>query len=154
MFRFVNIATLITYTIVVSQPLAYLFFMASAQRALSAPAYIELRHAINRVMTRRVPVVYGSALGTMLVLLASAFSLGNTGVVVSTAIAILCLIVDAFCMIRENGPINGVVDRWSTTDYPDDWEDYRNRWFSIFGYRQVVLLIGFVSLVAGAVFAS
>lgn len=154
MVRFVHIATLITYSVVVSQPLAYLFFMASAQRALSAPAYIELRHGINRVMTRRVPVVYGSALVTLLMLLASTFRIRNDGVGVTTAIALLCLVVDAFFMIRENGPLNGVVDRWSTTDYPDDWQDYRNRWFAIFGYRQVVLLIGLVSLVAGAVLAS
>jgi len=35
---------------------------------------------------------------------------------------------------------------------PEDWEDYRTKWFGIFGYRQIVLLVGFFSLLFGAVF--
>ena len=55
-------------------------------------------------------------------------------------------------MLRENVPINGVVDRWSTTRYPHDWESYRTKWFAIFAYRQVILGVGFLSLLVGAVY--
>ena len=55
-------------------------------------------------------------------------------------------------MVRENLPINGVIDRWSPAQHPEDWHVYRSRWFEIFGYRQVVLLAGFVCLSFGAVF--
>lgn len=154
MFRLGMIANLVAYSVVVSQPLAYLFFIGKAQRALSAPAYIELRQRINPVMTRRLPVVYLSTLAITLVLLTLSVWIQNWRVVVATTIAVLCLLIDIFLMVRENVPINGVVDRWSITDYPEDWEDYRRRWFSIFGYRQVVLLVGFFSLLDGAVFQS
>ncbi len=154
MIRYAIIANLVAYSIVVSQPLAYLVFLARAQRALSAPAYIELRQCINPVMSRRVPVIHLSTLATVLLLLVLSLRGGSWNVAGTAAIALLCLVIDAILMMRENVPINGVVDRWSTTNYPEDWEDYRSKWFGVFGYRQVVLLVGFFSLLVGAVFPS
>ena len=154
MIRFAIIANLIAYSIVVSQPLAYILVMGKAQRALSAPAYIELRQRISPVMARRLPVIYLSTLGTTLLLLALSLGGGNWISIVTTTVAILCLVMDLVFMMRENVPINGVIDQWSTADYPDDWDDYRTKWFAIFAYRQVVLLVGFFSLLVGAVFQS
>lgn len=48
-------------------------------------------------------------------------------------------------------PINSVIDRWSTTSYPQDWERYRAKWLAIFRYRQIVLVAGFIGLLVGAV---
>jgi hypothetical protein len=61
-------------------------------------------------------------------------------------------VVDVLFMLRENVPINDVICGWSITDYPDDWERYRTKWFAMFAYRQVVLLVGFFGLLVGAVF--
>lgn len=152
MLSVVLIASLVAYALVVSQPLAYLVFLSSAQHGLSAPAYIELRQRINPVMTRRVPVLYVGTLLIELLLLVLAFRGQAWSVVAAATVALLCLIVDAVIMLRENGPINGVMDRWSTTAYPDDWQVYRAKWFAVFAYRQIALLVGFVSLLVGAVF--
>ena len=152
MLRIALFASLVAYAIVASQPLAYLFFLGKAQRALSPVAYIELRQRINPVMTRRVPWIYAGALATLLLLLVLALHTGSWSARVTASVALLCLVVDVLLMLRENVPINGVVDRWSTTRYPEDWEHYRTRWFAIFAYRQIVLLVGFVALLVGAVF--
>ena len=154
MIRIAIVTNLFAYSIVVSQPLAYILFMGRAQRALSAPAYIELRQCINPVMTRRVPVIYLSALATVLLLLVLSLRIRNWNGLITSTVALLCLVIDIFFMMRENVPINGVIDQWSTTNYPEDWEHYRTKWFAIFAYRQVVLLVGFFSLVVGAVFQS
>lgn len=151
MIRVVAITSLLAYALVVSQPLSYLVFMSKAQRALSAPAYIELRQCINAVMTRRLPVIYLGTLAIVLLLLVLAVRSRNGNLVVTAGVALLCLVIDVVFMLRENVPINGVIDRWSTTDYPEDWQDYRAKWFTVFGYRQVALLVGFFSLVVGAV---
>jgi hypothetical protein len=145
-------ANLFAYAVVVSQPLAYITFMTEAQRALSARAYIELRQRINPVMSRRVPVIYVTALVTALLLLALSVRAANQNVAVTTIAALLCLVIDVIFMVRENVPLDGVMDRWSTTSFPDDWETYRAKWFAIFAYRQAVLLVGFVSLLIGAAF--
>jgi hypothetical protein len=154
MIRIAIITNLVTYSIVVSQPLAYIVVMGPAQRALSPAAYIELRQCINPVMTRRVPVIYLSTLATVLLLLVLSVRIGDRSGMATATIALLCLVIDILFMIRENVPINGVIDQCSTTSYPADWEHYRAKWFSIFAYRQVVLLVGFFSLLVGAVFHS
>lgn len=146
------LVNLLAYSTIVSQPLFYLFALTSAQHALSGPAYIELRQRINAVMNRRVPVVYATTLLTTLVLLGLAWRADEARLLVTTVVALLCLVADVALMLRENVPINAVVDRWSTTDYPGDWVDYRRRWFAIFAYRQAILFVGFISLLIGAVF--
>ena len=151
MVRIAFLTTLVAYSIVVSQPLAYLFFMSKAQRALSAPGYIELRQHINSVMNRRVPVVYLGTVAMVLLLLVLSVRSRSWSVLMAATVALVCLVVDMLFMMRENVPINGVVDRWSTTAYPEDWEDYRTKWFAVFSYRQAVLLLGFLALLVGAV---
>jgi hypothetical protein len=150
MLRIAIVANLVAYSLVVSQPLAYIVFLGQAQRGLSASAYIELRQHINPAMNRRVPVIYVGTLVTGLLLLALAARIADWTVAVTTIVALLCLIVDVVFMVRESGPLNVMMDRWSTTDHPEDWDRYRTKWFTIFGYRQLVLLIGFFSLLIGA----
>jgi hypothetical protein len=152
MIRIALILNLITYSIVVSQPLAYRVVMGRAQRALSPAAFIELRQCINPIMTRRVPVIYASALATLLLLLVLSLRMPNWIGLVTTSIALLCLVIDVFFMLRANVPINGVIDQWSPSQYPEDWERYRAQWFASFAYREIALLVGFLSLLVGAVF--
>lgn len=152
MIRLAIIANLLAYSTVVSQPLFYLVALTSVQRALSGPAFVELRQRINAAMDRRIPALYLTTLVTTLVLLALSWRAGTWTLLITTIVALACLVADAALMVRKNVPINAVMSRWSTTNYPGDWELYRARWFEIFGYRQVVLLIGFVSLLFGAVF--
>lgn len=152
MIRISIIVNLLLYSTVASQPLFYILALTSAQRALSGPAYIELRQRVNAVMNRRVPVIYSTTLVATLVLLVLSWRTEDGRLLGTTVVALLCLVADVALMLRENVPINGVIDRWSTTDYPGDWEDYRRRWFAIFEYRQVLLLSGFLSLLIGAVF--
>ena len=151
MIRIATITNLIAYSIVASQPLFYIVALGRAQRALSAAAYIELRQRINSVMTRRVSVIYLSTLATGLLVLVLSLRLRNWSGLVTATVALLCLVIDIIFMIRENVPINAVMDQWSTTNYPEDWERYRTKWFEIFAYRQVLLLVGFFALLVGAV---
>jgi hypothetical protein len=152
MIRIAIFANLLAYSTVASQPLFYIVALTTAQRALSGSAYVELRQRINAVMTRRVPLIYLATLVTSVALLALSWRTRSWNVRITTLLALLCLVVDIALMMRENVPINGVIDRWSATEYPDDWEAYRSKWFSVFGYRQVILLIGFTSLLFGAAF--
>lgn len=75
-------------------------------RALSGPAFIELRQRINAAMDRRIPVIYGTTLVTSLLLLAVSWRAGSATVLVTTSVALLCLVADAALMVRKNVPIN------------------------------------------------
>jgi hypothetical protein len=152
MTRMAIFANVLAYSTVASQPLAYGIALTAAQRALSASAYVELRQRINEVMTRRVPVIYLATLLTSAGSLVLSWHAQNWNVFTTTAIAFVCLVTDMALMLRENVPINKVIDRWSATAPPADWETYRNQWFFVFRFRQVILLLGFTSIVVGAVF--
>jgi hypothetical protein len=138
--RIAIVLNLAVFSLVVSQPLFYLIALTHAQRALSAPAYIELRQHVNAIMNRRLPPIYVAALLLDITVLLVAIRAGAVLETVTAATTLLALLADAFFMIRENVPINGVMDAWSTTSYPPDWEHYRARWFEIFRHRQLVLL--------------
>ncbi|MDZ7614280.1 MAG: hypothetical protein U5K51_11690 [Flavobacteriaceae bacterium] len=120
--------------------------------ACCRPAYIELRNAINAVMKRRVPVVYLGTLVSCIAVLGASFLAGERWMATTSAVALAALVGDAALMLRENVPINGVIETWTPTRYPADWESYRTRWMAIFAVRQILLGAGFVSLLAGVVF--
>ncbi len=151
MIRIAILANLATFSLIVSQPLFYLMALTNAQRGLSAAAYIELRQRINPVMNKRVPLVYAAGLITGVLVLGLAFWSAQGLVLGTTLVALLCLLADVLFMTRESLPLNSVMDGWSPTDYPPDWQSYREEWLIMFGYRQVILLIGFASLLVGAV---
>ncbi len=152
MLELATIANLLTFSIVVSQHLFYAVALTTVSRALSAPAYVELRNAINAVMKRRVPLIYGAALATCVVVLALGVSREQGRLAVSTsAVGLLALLGDAGLMLRENVPINQVIETWTPTQYPADWATYRARWLALLRIRQIVLGIGFLSLLIGVV---
>lgn len=146
------LASLVAYSVVASQPLFYLVAMGRAQQALSAAAYIELRQCINPVMVRRVPVIYLAALLSLVALLVFAVRAGDRVRAGAGALALAALVADLVLMTRVSVPINAAIDAWTAADHPADWEEYRERWFGIFAWREAVLLAGFVSLLAGAAF--
>lgn len=144
-----TVLTLAGYSIVVSQPLAYLLFLSRAQQALSAPAFIELRQRINPVMNRRLPAIYLSTLAAAIWLLTLSWGSGHRSLAAAASVAILCLVLDLVLTVRGNLPINQAMDRWSTSDFPADWQAQRTRWFAAFRRRQVVLILGYLTLLVG-----
>lgn len=146
------LASLLGYSIVVSQPLAYIVFLRKAQRTLSAPAYVELRQRINAVMNRRVSWIYLGTLAALLLQMVGAWRSGAWTVLACAAVATACLFADTYFMLHESVPINAAVDGWSPADPPADWADHREKWFAVFGKRQAVLLVGFSALLVGVVF--
>ena len=152
MLEWATLVNLLVFALVASQPLFYAVALSHASRVLSAPAYIELRNAINPVMKRRVPVMYLGALASGIGVWVSSVLAGERWMAATSAVALAALVGDAVLMLRENVPINGVIETWTPTRYPADWETYRTRWMAIFAVRQLLLGAGFVSLLAGAVF--
>jgi hypothetical protein len=150
MLRIAFFVSLATYAVVASQPLFYLVALGRAQRALSAPAYVELRQRVNPVMVRRVPAIYLSTLVALAALALVAWSAGDSLALVAAGVALLCLVADAILMTLASVPVNSVMDAWTVTEPPTDWEVHRDRWFAIFAWRELALLVGFAVLLAGA----
>jgi hypothetical protein len=144
---FVN---LMLFAIVASQPFFYAFALGRASLALSAPAYIELRNALNVVMKRRVAVVHLGTLATCVAVFALSLRTSDRWLASTSAVALAALLADAAVMLRGNVPINAVIETWTPARHPADWQAVRARWMRVFAVRQVLLSVGLVSVVAGA----
>jgi hypothetical protein len=151
MLSFALLASLVLYAIVASQPLFYFLSLGPAQRRLSAPAYIELRQALNPLMVRRVPVLYLGTLAALVLTILLSWRSPASLVAGPATTALILLVVDAFLMARSSVPINTFIDSWTPEKHPADWELHRDRWFAIFRYRQAALLTGLFGLLSGAV---
>ncbi|MEW6268538.1 MAG: hypothetical protein AB1689_04480 [Thermodesulfobacteriota bacterium] len=137
---FVNVTL---YAMVASQHAFYALGMEAAQRSLGAPAYVELRNALDTVLQRSLPVLYGATL--LVTLLSLAFGDARA----TAALALAGLVGDAWFMLKDDVPINERIRTWTPADYPADWSTYRSAWLAAFRKRQLAIAAGFLSLVLG-----
>ncbi|MEI9955433.1 MAG: hypothetical protein WDM90_03780 [Ferruginibacter sp.] len=98
-------------------------------------------------------VIYAALLANLLLVITTIKNPGSI-VFITAAIALVCLIADILLTLKGNLPINDIINQWSADNYPANWQAFRTKWFTIFQYRQVATIIGFVSLLIGVVFRS
>lgn len=144
--------TLVMYAFIAGQSFFYILALTNATKKMQATAYIETRKLIDAELQSRLSLVYYAALGASVLL--TSFSVVNpNGVLfISSVIALIALVIDVAVALKGNIPLNKTINRWSVTQYPDNWKQVRSKWFSVYHVRQVVNIAGFVSLLAGLVF--
>lgn len=144
---------ILIWSIIAGQSYMYIIALMDVSKKLDAPGYIRFRQLVDRnFMAKYKWVVYAAMLlGPLLCILAA--TKGNI-VFVCSLVTLLALVSDLVLTLRGNMPINKLINTWSTNEYPIDWEIYRNKWLSVFFKRQVVTIIGFISLVTAAIFGN
>lgn len=150
--KIILLATLLCYTVMVSQPLMYILSLRNTQMALGGSSYTEVRQLIDANMRGLFKyVIYAALLSTLLLLIVSIKTPGSL-LFISAAIAFVALVADTLLTVKGSLPVNDIINTWSPGNFPENWMEIRQRWFSIFEYRQWILIAGFVSLLAGAIF--
>lgn len=146
--------TLVSYSVIVSQSFMYILALRGVSLRLDSSTYIELRKQIDRSM--RATFKYAMYSGLLLnLVLVVATARNPVGVLfISSAVAFIALIIDTMITLKGNIPMNNVINNWTPGSHPANWSDFRERWLTFFRYRQIANITGFISLVAGAVFAS
>jgi hypothetical protein len=143
---------LVGFAFIVSQSLFYLLALTNAQKSLQAPAYIELRKLLDKNLQVTLKIVYYITLLTTLLLTVITFSTSLSLLFITSAIALLALFTDVYFALRGDIPINNLINQWNANNYPRHWQLIRRKWFYFFHIRQVAGIIGFSSLLVGAVF--
>ncbi len=87
-------------------------------------------------------------------ILLTAFSVVNPNGILftSSVIALVALVIDIAIALKGNIPLNRTINTWSANRYPDNWQQVRSKWFSLYHVRQVANIAGFVCLLGGLVF--
>jgi len=144
--------TLLMYAFVISQSFFYILAMSSALKKMQAGTYIETRNLLTENLQTPLQLVYYTTLGASLLL--TSFCVVNPGgwLFITSAIALVALLADVLLAIKGNVPLNNYINSWTAGNYPENWKQYRSKWFSLYHVRQALNITGFVSLLAGLIF--
>ena len=146
------LSTLIAYSMIVSQSFMYIFSLKQVQLGLEASPYIELRKLTDTSMRNNFKyAVYAVLLTNLLLVIVTGKDAGSL-LFITSAVAFVAVIADTLLTVKGSLPINDTINNWTMDHYPADWADHRKKWLEIFRYRQVANIIGFLSLLIGAVF--
>ncbi len=146
--------TLLAYAVVVSQSFMYMLSLKQVQCSLDVVSFTEIRKLTDKAMRASFKyVIYAALLANVLLVLITARTPGSL-YFISAAIGLLALVIDVLLAVKGNIPINEVINTWSAENYPANWADYRDKWFTVFQYRQMANITGFLSLLVGAIFGS
>ena len=152
--KIILLFTLLAYSMIVSQSFMYILSLKNVQIKLDVNAYIQVRKLIDASMRSNFKyVIYAALLGNLLLVVSTVKNPGSVLFVAAT-LAFVALVADTLLTVKGNLPINDVINTWKPGSIPADWADYRAKWFAIFQYRQVANIIGFLSLLVGAVFGA
>ena len=146
--------TLLVYAIIASQAFMYMLSLKQVQLNLGSTSYTEVRKLIDISMRASFKyVIYAAVLANVLLVLLAAKTPSSL-VFITATIALLALVAEIVLTLKGNLPINDVINTWSADTIPANWTAFREKWFTIFQYRQIASITGFISLLIGAVFGT
>lgn len=154
MNKLILFITLLSYSFIVSQSFMYILALKNTQLGLGAGSYVEVRQLIDANMNSTFKYVVYTALLSSLALVILNFKTPSSIIFISASIAFVALVVDLAIMLKGNMPLNEVINTWSPENYPSNWKEIRAAWFTFLQYRQIANILGFLSLLIGAVFAN
>lgn len=146
--------TLLAYAMIASQAFMYIFSLKQVQLSLGAESYTETRKLIDSSMRAGFKyVIYAALLANILLVITTIKTPGSL-VFIASAIALIALIAEIILTVKGNLPINDIINLWDANHIPANWETIRTKWFTVFQYRQIASITGFVSLAIAAIFGS
>jgi uncharacterized membrane protein len=144
--------TLLMYAFVISQSFFYILAMSSTLKKMQAGTYIETRNLLTQNLQTPLQLVYYTTLGASSLL--TSFCVVNPGgwLFITSVIALVALLADVLLAVKGNIPLNKFINSWTANNYPENWKQYRSKWFNLYHVRQALNITGFVSLLAGLIF--
>ncbi|WP_276373251.1 hypothetical protein [Chryseolinea sp. H1M3-3] len=145
----VRLLHLLSYVLVTSQVLFYLFILGDSLKVVSLDTFFELRKVIDSLMIGRFKAMYYSCLALSLVVVALAAKNPATAFFISVAMALVCLAVDLAIATKGSMPLNALMHTYSPGDKSVNWDEIRVQWLDYMKYRGVFICAGMLSLLVG-----
>lgn len=149
--KIILLLAILAYSIIVAQSFMYIVALKNVQKTMAAGSYIELRNLLDKSFRANYKYAVYSALITSLLHAAVNIKSPDNLLFITAVIAFIALAADVLLMMKGNMPINNLINTWTAEKYPANWAEYRAKWLQVFFYREIVTIIGFVSLVFGSV---
>ena len=150
--KIILLLDLIFYSIVAAQSISYIISLTNVQQRMNLNEYIVFRKLTDQNFRLKFSkVVYVTLLLSLALVIITIIHL-NIVLLICAVIALLAFIIDIMITLKGNLPINDIINTWTTDNYPENWMEYREKWFDFFRLRQIANLTGFISLLMGVVF--
>lgn len=132
----------------------YIFSLKQTQLSLESGSYTTLRKLIDANMRLTFKwVIYGALITNLLLVIVTIKTPGCL-LFITSSIALITLLADTILTVKGNLPVNDIINSWCVDNRPADCSTYRTKWLTIFQYRQIANITGFISLLIGAVFGA
>ena len=150
--KFIRILHLLSYVLVTSQVLFYLFILCKALKAVSLDNYFELRKVIDSLMIKRFKFMYYSCLALSIVTVLLSARQPASLFFISSASALIFLAIDLAITLRGSVPLNTLSHSYGATPENVNWQNVRTQWLDYMKYRGIAIALGMSGLLAGLVF--
>lgn len=150
--KLVLFITILTYAFVVGQSLFYMLALSNVTKKMNAPVYIATRQLLDAEIKPGLKLAYYLSLTASLVLTTLSFSGPGYLLFICSLASVVALAIDMILAVKGNVPLNKSINTWTISNYPDDWQEVRTRWFDIYHTRQGANITGFIFLLAGCIF--
>jgi hypothetical protein len=143
---------LAAYAFIASQAMFYLLAMSKTVKEMRPESFVEFKNLLDSKLQISLRFVYYSALFISPVWCYVAVRSHKQLIIITSFIALLALSIDICFLLKGNQPINKVFQTWNRENYPENWEEVKQKWFMQYHRRQIAGLLGFFCLLIGAVF--
>lgn len=148
----IRLLHLLSYLLVTSQVLFYLFILSDALKVISIDSFFEQRKTIDSLMISRFTSMYYTCLGlSILVVILSASDVSSL-FFISSMSSLLLLAVDLFITVKLSIPLNAMAHHYGKDSQNINWEEIRTQWLNFMKYRGIAITIGMIALLAALVF--
>jgi|GEM_PF-1944536 len=136
----------LTFTLGLSAARLYDFLFFPITYEISGVTFIELHRPLDLVIRIVGPILF-TFIVCLELLLATLFFIEKSKIkgllIITVLIFLLC---DTFIALQYNRPINDLFLTWTPATIPANWKSIRDEWLSYHLYRDIFMLLGFVSI--------
>jgi len=150
--KIIRLLHLLTYMLVTSQVLFYLFILSDSLKVVSLGNFFELRKAVDSMMIGRFKFMYYSCLACSLLAVVIAARHPSSAFFISSVLALIFLAVDLVVTVKGSLPLNSLSHSYQPGSESVEWEGVRIRWLNYMKYRGIAIVIGMIALLSGLVF--
>lgn len=148
----IRLVHLLSYLLVTSQVLFYLFILSDALKVISLDSFFEQRKAIDSLMLGRFKAMYYVCLTLSVLNVLLTARNPASPFFISSVLALIFLTVDLLITIKASMPLNSIAHTYPTGSASVNWEEIRIKWLDYMKYRGIAITIGMTSLLTGLVF--
>jgi hypothetical protein len=152
--KILRLIQICVYLIITSQLLFYLIILSDALKQVSLDNFLELRKIVDALMSTRFRIIYYSALILTLTVVVLALKKPGSILFVTSAIALLCLIIDVTIAMKANVPINTMINQYTPGDITHDWNSLRFKWLNLINIRGYFIIVGVISQLVGLIWTT